>query len=154
MVAEYVQRLYMPAGDAQRTIAREHYAPARELSAWKSRVRAAWPTVAVAHVESGGVESPQLGDELHVRAHIELGGLTADDVSVEVVFGRAGEGDDLAEVHAQTLALVTHEIGHPAAFAGSVPLRRSGSFGYNVRVTPRHALLANPAELGLVAVAH
>ncbi len=154
MVAEYVQRLYMPAADAQRTIIADHHAPARELSAWKSRVRAAWSTLSVAHVESGGVESPQLGDELQVRAHIDLGSLEADDVRVDVVFGRADEGDDLADVRTQTLQLVSHELGHPATFAGTVPLQRSGSFGYNVRVTPRHDLLANPAELGLVAVAH
>ena len=40
-----------------------------------------------------------------------------------------------------------------AGCAGTVPLERAGSFGYTVRVTPRHALLANPAELGLIAVA-
>jgi len=40
-----------------------------------------------------------------------------------------------------------------ATFTGTVPLARSGSFGYTVRVTPCHELLAHPAELGLVAVA-
>jgi starch phosphorylase len=38
-------------------------------------------------------------------------------------------------------------------FTGSVRLERAGSFGYNVRVVPRHPLLANPAELGLITVA-
>ena len=40
-----------------------------------------------------------------------------------------------------------------AVFAGTVPLARAGSFGYNVRVVPSNPLLASPAELGLVAVA-
>jgi len=34
-----------------------------------------------------------------------------------------------------------------------VPLERSGSFGYTVRVVPKHPLLASEAELGLIAVA-
>jgi glycogen phosphorylase len=38
------------------------------------------------------------------------------------------------------------------SFEGTVPLGRAGSFGYNVRVVPRHPLLASTAELGLVAV--
>ena len=38
-------------------------------------------------------------------------------------------------------------------FEGTVPLGRAGSFGYNVRVVPRHPLLASAAELGLIAVA-
>jgi len=108
----------------------------------------------VTHVESGGVQSPQVGDELRVRAHVQLAGLSPDDVLVEVAFGRARNGDDLIDVRRQALELAEHELGQPATFVGTVPLGRSGSFGYNVRVTPRHALLANPAELGLVAVAH
>ena len=80
--------------------------------------------------------------------------LSPDDVLVEVAFGRARNGDDLVDVHRQPLELADHELGQAATFVGTVPLGRSGSFGYNVRVTPRHALLANPAELGLVAVAH
>ena len=39
-------------------------------------------------------------------------------------------------------------------FAGTVTLARPGSFGYNVRVVPKNEYLADPAEMGLVAVAH
>lgn len=154
MVREYVQRLYMPAAEAQRVIVQQDHYPAKHLSEWKRRVSSEWPHVAVAHVESGGVESPQLGDELEVRAYVNLAGLTPDDVLVEVLFGRARNGDDLVDVQRQRLPLVAHDLGQPATFAGTVRLSRSGSFGYTVRVTPRHELLASPAELGLVAVAH
>jgi starch phosphorylase len=37
-------------------------------------------------------------------------------------------------------------------YEGSVQLRYSGPFGYSVRVLPSHRLLANQAELGLVAI--
>ena len=153
MVRDYVERLYVPAAHAERAIIDDGYRPARELSAWKARVAHEWPNISVTHVESGGVQSPQVGDELTVRAHVQLAGLSADDVLVEVAFGRARNGDDLLDVHRQPLALAEHELGQPAIFTGTVPLERSGSFGYTVRVTPRHDLLANPAELGLVAVA-
>lgn len=153
MVSEYVERLYVPAARARRAISARSYAPARDLAQWKARVAAEWPNVAVAHVESGGVQSPQVGDELTVRAYVELAGLSADDVLVDVVFGRARDGDELADVHHMPLALEAHELGQPATFTGTVPLARSGSFGYTVRVTPCHELLAHPAELGLVAVA-
>jgi len=153
MVSEYVERLYVPAARARRAITAESYAPARDLAQWKARVAAEWPHVTVAHVESGGVQSPQVGDELTVRAHVELAGLSADDMLVDVVFGRARDGDELAEVHHMPLTLEAHELGQAATFTGTVPLARSGSFGYTVRVTPCHELLAHPAELGLVAVA-
>ncbi len=154
MVREYVERLYVPAAHAERVITQQEAYPAKHLAAWKKQVQKEWPNVAVAHVESGGVESPQLGDELEVRAYVQLAGLSPDDVLVEVVFGRARNGDDLMDVVRQRLDLVSHDLGQPATFSGRVRLARSGSFGYTVRVTPRHELLASPAELGLVAVAH
>ncbi|CAN5333213.1 glycosyltransferase family 1 protein [soil metagenome] len=154
MVREYVERLYIPAAHSEDAISASSYRPARELAAWKARVSAAWPAVTVTHVESGGVDAvPQVGDELHVRAHVALGQLSPDDVKVEVVYGRAREGDRLADIHRLALDLVSHDLGADATFGGTVPLARAGSFGYTVRVVPRHPLLATPAELGLVAIA-
>jgi glycogen phosphorylase len=154
MVREYVERLYLPAAHAGREFGASSFQAARSLAEWKARVRAAWPAVHVAHVESGGVDStPQVGEELHVRAFVELGELTPDDVSVELVHGRARAGDALHEVEHEPLALESAELGQSAVFAGQVPLARSGSFGYTVRVVPRNASLASSAELGLVAVA-
>jgi starch phosphorylase len=96
---------------------------------------------------------PQVGDELHVRATVELDGLSPDDVSVEVIYGRARDSDRLDKVERQELQLAEHEDGHPLVFAGTVALARAGSFGYNVRVVPRHPLLVSAAEMGLISVA-
>ncbi len=156
MVREYVERLYLPAAAAAQTISAKRYQPARDLAAWKTRVAAAWPGVHVTHVESGGVDaSPQVGETLQVRAVVQLGGLSPDDVAVELVHGRARDGDELVDVHSVELELDSMDAATPglAHYAGTVALARSGSFGYTVRVVPRHALLASPAELGLIATA-
>ena len=169
MVREYVERLYAPAAIAARTIVADHFAPARAFAAWKERVRAAWPGVAVTHVESGGVDAvPQVGDELHVRAWVTLGGLTPDDVAVEVVYGRARDGDTLEKPERIELSATTDGTQNAAPttnpgssvqfptvtqYAGTVTLARAGSFGYNVRIVPRNPLLAEAAEMGLIAVA-
>jgi len=153
MVRQYVERLYVPAGRAQRTVAADDHARARELAAWRRRIVAAWPSVQVAHVESEGVgPHAQVGDELRVRAWVALGGLHADDVTVEVVHGRTGEGDVLTDVVRHALASVGGSGGQQE-HVGTVPLRSAGPFGYTVRVVPRHELLASSAEPGLVAVA-
>jgi starch phosphorylase len=72
---------------------------------------------------------------------------------VELVHGRARSDDALSDVEHEQLTLESNELGQPAVFAGQVPLARSGSFGYTVRVVPRNASLASSAELGLVSVA-
>ena len=155
MVQEYVNRLYIPAARSERVISASSYDPARELAQWKRRVTEGWPQVSVMHVESGGVDTvPQVGDWLPVRATVEIGTLLPEDLSVEVVYGRAHEGDQLRGVARLALSFESHEIGQPAVFTGTVKLERPGSFGYNVRVVPSHPLLASPAELGLIAIAH
>ncbi len=153
MVKEYVERLYMPAAAAEKVVSADGFRPARELADWKARVTAAWPKVHVSHVESGGVDAvPQVGDDLRLRATVDIDGLAPTDVAAEVVYGRARDSDRIDDVVHQGLELASGE-DRPVVFAGTVPLARAGSFGYNVRVVPSHPLLASAAEMGLIAVA-
>ena len=41
----------------------------------------------------------------------------------------------------------------PSRYGGDIPLERTGSFGYTVRVLPKNQLLSTPGELGLIASA-
>jgi starch phosphorylase len=125
---------------------------ARELAAWKQRIRAAWPGVRVEHVESDDGElSP--GGRLIVRASVALGTLAPDDVTVEVVYGRAGDSDEIIDPALSPLQLDGDLAADGVArYTGAAELGQPGPFGYTVRVLPRHRLLAGSAELGLVAV--
>ncbi|SDH94883.1 alpha-glucan family phosphorylase [Agrococcus jejuensis] len=153
MLQQYVRDLYAPAAVAERAVSADDYAPARELAAWTARVRDAFGGVRVLHVEIDGVDSPPVvGDSIDVRAYVELGTLQPDDVRVEVVGGRMGDGGELYDTRRFALA---HEGASASAdrFAATLPVLRAGTFGYAVRVVPAHDLLSSPAELGLVAVA-
>ncbi|WP_157001311.1 alpha-glucan family phosphorylase [Agromyces laixinhei] len=156
MVREYVDRLYRPAAEHFAAVAADGARGARELSTWGARVRAAWPEVHVAQVESGGVEAPHVGDELKLRAVVELGELSPDDVTVEAVYGNSRSEETIEATQRAALEIADAAGQLPAGrhlYTGSVALDRAGSFGYTVRVVPRHPLLLSTAELGLVAVA-
>jgi glycogen phosphorylase len=210
MVREYVSSLYVPAAVASRHLgdAEDGYEVARELAAWKKRVVQAWPQVRVDHVESeasSGSTGQRLGSALLVRASVALGELTPDDVTVEVVYGRPDDDDEIISPGYEQLSLGGDEPksppqtvtlrgddppqtppayggagrppvpprGGPARppmppgppgggipgpsgpgglvrYSGEVSLDQPGSFGYTVRVLPRHPLLDSRAELGLV----
>jgi starch phosphorylase len=153
MVRDYVERLYVPAGAAARELDGPGYVKARELAAWKRRVREAWPAVRVDHVEAHGAgDTPELGATLTLRAFVSLGDLDPSDVEVQVVHGRVDEADRLADTSTAALAHLEAYEGGRHRFEGDLKLDRTGSFGYTVRVLPRHPLLAGPAELGLIAV--
>jgi glycogen phosphorylase len=154
MVREYVTRLYLPASRASQALAggEPGFAGAGELAAWKDRVTKAWPGVAIEHVEADdGAQSP--GAKLVVRASVALGGLSPDDVTVQVVYGPAGDDDEIGEPAFADLRLEGEPAaGSAARYAGEAELGRPGPFGYTVRVLPRHPLLAASAEMGLITL--
>ncbi|MEE2570950.1 alpha-glucan family phosphorylase [Pseudarthrobacter sp. J64] len=151
MLHDYVNTLYRPAAAAGRKAVANDFEQARNLSSWTSKVREAWPHVHVEHVDSLGVsEDPQIGDTLHVNAYVALNSLSTDDVAVEVAFGRAGDSDELDDVTLLELKPLEDLGNGRHLFTGSLLIDRSGSFGYTVRVLPRHEALASKAELGLI----
>jgi starch phosphorylase len=161
MVRQYVTELYAPAASSSRVLAgqadddpgddEDDFAAARELAAWKQRVISAWPGVRIEHVEADDGEL-RPGGWLTVRASVALGVLQPEDVTVEVVFGRAGDADEIIDPVAAPLRLDGAVTDGVARFSGGADLGQPGPFGYTIRVLPRHRLLAGPAELGLVTI--
>jgi starch phosphorylase len=154
MVRDYVSGLYVPAAASSRSLTGESgFGPARELAAWKRRVVQAWPRVRIEHVEAeaAGSTGQRLGSALTVHVLVALGELTQDDVTVEAVYGRPDEDDEIVRPECATLTPEAAPAGSAVLrYSGEVPLDRPGPFGYTVRVLPRHRLLASRAELGLV----
>jgi len=154
-VKEYTTDLYGPAARAGWALDGPTWAGARDLAAYKSKVRAGWEGVRVDHVESSGVsDSPQVGDVLHLEAFVSLGHLAPDEVAVQVVHGRVSESDDLRDIETAPLGLAETYEGGRHRFEGDLVPTRTGAFGYTVRILPTHPAMANGAELGLVANAH
>jgi starch phosphorylase len=151
MVRDYVNQLYTPAAVSSRAMLADSYAAAKDLAAWRAVLGTKWSSVRVGHVETiGESDNPEVGNVLGVRASVDLGGLEVSDVTVQVVFGRADDYDLLHDIATAVLSPVGVGEDGLHRFEGSVPLGRTGSFGYSVRVLPSHPSLVNPAELGLV----
>ncbi|MFJ4643105.1 glycosyltransferase family 1 protein [Streptomyces bobili] len=150
MVREYVERLYTPAAQAHRALGPD---TARDLAAWKAKVRASWHTVTVDHVEtSAATPTAELGTTLALRVRLRLGDLTPDDVEVQAVSGRVDAEDRITDGTTAPLK----PAGGPDlegrwVYEGPLSLDRTGPYGYTVRILPDHPLLASGAELGLVA---
>ncbi|MGH4025872.1 MAG: alpha-glucan family phosphorylase [Pseudonocardiaceae bacterium] len=158
MVQEYVERCYAPAARSAAAVRAESFAGARELASYRSRVRAAWPQVRVAQVDTSGLpDTPELGSEMTVRAAVTLAGLRPADVEVQAVVGRVDDRDELRDtvvVPMQPLeASEAAPDGEGRRFEATVRLPHAGLLGYTVRVLPRHSLMASPAEFGLLHMA-
>jgi starch phosphorylase len=154
MVRDYVHQLYTPASRSAQVLAGGGFAQAKALSGWRNQVTDSWPLVRVQHVESDAVaDTPEVGSSLAVRASVDLGKLSPEDVVVQAVYGRVDEHDVLHRPVYISLAFAGQGDDGLLRFEGQVPLARAGSYGYTVRVIPHHDLLPTDAELGLLAEA-
>ncbi|WP_435122405.1 alpha-glucan family phosphorylase [Amycolatopsis thermoflava] len=150
MVREYVETAYHPAAVTSAAASADGYAGARSLAEYRRRVDAVWRQVRVLDTELT-VEAQErlvVGDEVRVRAKVDLAGLAPSEVEVQTVVGRVGDTDELAEP-----MTVRMEPSQEGEYIATLRLPRAGSLGYTVRILPRHDLLATPAELGKVVLA-
>ena len=98
-------------------------------------------------------ESVQAGSPLHARVSLDLGGLDAADVRVEVAVGKM----DIVDIHAPMEGVAYTQLtcrGEPGdagdvLFEGEFSSTLSGHLGVTARVTPSHADMATPVEMGL-----
>jgi glycogen phosphorylase len=82
-----------------------------------------------------------------VRAHVELGGLDAGEVTVQALHGPIDSTGSFVTIPA---TVTLRPTGH-GAFGGAYAVGEAGPYGVTVRAVPHHADLINPMELGLIA---
>lgn len=146
MVRDYATQMYEPAAAGATRLGDADASGARVLAAWKQHVRACWPDVRTNWLDTNTDEGHE-GELRNARVHVELGNLTPDDVSVQLLHGPIdSEGTLLPD--ARQVALTRDNDG---IWSNSYTVGRSGAYGLTVRVLPRHPLLVNSVELGCVA---
>ena len=153
MLREYVTRLYIPAAESGRAVEANNFALAREVGAWKQRVRATWGEIQVDHVDADGLgDVVSLGSQVMIRAYVSLGELSPEDVDVQVVFGRVDADDRIRQ--SDTMSMVPGERydGNRWQYSLPISLSKNGPFGYTVRIVPQHQGLVSSVEMGLLAV--
>ncbi|MGW0038569.1 alpha-glucan family phosphorylase [Gordonia sp. NPDC003376] len=149
MVRDYTDELYTPAAQAYTAAVADDYAGARDLAAYRARLTAAWPAVAIAAIDE---DSESGAEALQLTAQVALGELSPDDVAVQAVLGRVDDEGEISHPILTTMSPVGDaDAAGRTRYATVVHPLKSGVVGYTARVLPTHSLLADNAELGLVA---
>ncbi len=148
MVGEYCDKFYRKATEQWKRYSSDNFAGARAMGAWKARIRAAWPHVSLEAID----EAPRriaYGDTLRFEVAANLGGLTAQDVVVEVVSGRPGHLSNNRQVPLQLSPTRMLPNGNQV-FALDFKPDLCGKIEYSLRIYPYHADLTHPFEMGLM----
>jgi len=150
MLKQYTERFYLPIADRYERLAADHFAKAKELSEWKTRVHDAWCDVKVVWVKDGAVPEMTVGEELEVEAKVRLGRLDPSDVVVQAYYSSLRPDGTLRNGRSIPLVWTGCE-NDEHLYRGTVPSRSSGLHGYAVRVLPCRDDVLVPNELPLIA---
>ena len=153
MVEEYTERCYVPSHRRSTKLGADHLKAAKELAAWRKRVAADWDKVRVESVEAATGEVHRVGSDFDVKVRVNLGAFSPDDVEVQLCHGMLDALGEIAEPRATALrpdGPFSANGTRSVLFAGKVPCRSSGQFGFTVRVLPKHGDLPHLFEPGLV----
>jgi starch phosphorylase len=151
MVGEYLLRFYLPACARGRQFAADGFAIARDVAAWKRRVRPAWPRVQVRAV---GVPSRSMrfGDRVRFTVGVRSDEMRPEDIVVELLLAPA----------VRELAALRESSSHRFAFSGErgeggeylftldLAPELCGKLEYRIRAYPFHAALSHRFEMGLM----
>jgi starch phosphorylase len=147
MLGEYVSKFYLPAARQGQRYAQNGYEAAKTIAAWKARVRAAWPGVALRRLDTPPARI-QFGETVPVEVGVKLNGLLPADVCVELLLSRSvREAPPLS--HSHELAPAGHAEQGEQRYRIDLKPGLAGRLDYRIRVYPRHELLTHPFEMGL-----
>ncbi len=151
MVRQYAEMFYAPAAQAWDELVANGMEKARELSAWRHRLRERFTNVRIDSVSDNmeAVGGARVGRDLHVEAVVDLGGLDPQDVRVELYFGTLDEDGQLFDGQPLPMEQIGEE-NHQARYSVQMPCNRSGMTGYTVRVRPSHTVAPDSRQSAMI----
>lgn len=152
MALDYLRDFYSPASRQGRLLSQDNMAGAKELSAWKKKVAAAWPGVHASLVGSPPA-TVNAGEPVPIVVSVSLNGLEPDEVAVECVLGEESELGEFVPTNAFTFKPAGRTDDGAALYRGDLQASEAertleGVEHYQIRLFPWHRLLSHRFEHG------
>ncbi|MBS1136412.1 MAG: hypothetical protein H6R11_366 [Proteobacteria bacterium] len=149
MLGEYVGKFYLPATQQWRRFSQDNFAGARELAAWKAKVRAAWNEVRMSRLDTP-TRRIGFGDSLRFEIALNLNGLSPEDVTVELLIGRPARNGQPKNSKRMVMEYSGRTAGNDYLYELELTPELCGKIEYKFRVYPSHELLTHPFEMGMM----
>jgi glycogen phosphorylase len=148
MVREYAEVYYMPAHERFLRLTNPSIKPGQDYAAWLENLKGEWHDVAILNVETSETQLT-VGNELRIKALVDLGKLTPADVSVQLFSGPLNTKGEIVDGLANDMKTTGGKDGK-FTFEGSLVYDTTGDRGLSVRVLPHHENLADPFLTGYI----
>ena len=143
MLTDYINQYYEPQSKDAAAMVADDFQKARELAAWKNRVRREWENVClISRTEPATSYDLTLATPYHAEMELQMGSLSPEDVGVEVVFAQVDAHDKLHIVDVQECKVVSFKDG-VAKYSVDVVPEKTGAYQVGARVFAKNPLLAH-----------
>ncbi len=150
MVAEYVDRLYMPLCNLRKDHF-ENLSEVAEFTQWKKSARENWDRIRL--VQDRNVDNAKLvaGTKINVSCEVYLPNIDESNADVQVYFGQFLENGTVRNVYTETMHKISeNRERNTCIYEAVLDLKTGGNFGYTFRVMPKHPMLLDSENLNLV----
>ena len=151
MVREYTEQYYIPTFKRSESLTKP-LDNGKTLVNWIDHVRANWEHIGIGEIEIKRGEI-KVGTNTTVSAKVYLNDLSAEDVIVQVYYGKLDARGEIMTENAETIDMKppkTQEDDGAYVFTAKLSYDSSGERGLSVRILPNHEHLASPMQLGLM----
>jgi starch phosphorylase len=149
MLAEYLERFYLPASVHMSLLTKDDYLGARTLASWKKHVRDHWSETSIIATEADTSKELEVGNDLRLTVRVALGPFEPNEISVEVLYGTLDPQEEISANEPLPLSFVSRE-GSTAIFSGSIPCGEPGQHAFAVRMLPFRSELPNKFDTGKI----
>ena len=151
MVQEYARKFYFPSFEKRLYLIKNNWKKGKQFSMWKNKVYENWNQVKFISVNEENKNGDlKVGDKYFITAEVELGDLAPSDVDVQIYYGRVESGDNSSRKYVNMTDISKKIKSTKYTYKGEIECKGTGLFGFTLRVLPRHDLLINQFELGLI----
>jgi glucan phosphorylase len=151
MLDDYIEQFYNKLIERSDKMKANNYRLIKDMAAWKRRMIREWSHIEVLKVEvpDSTKEPLNVGDVFKARVKLNLNGISANDIGVEILFGQK-ENDEVNSIHFSKELELQNVEGKEAVFTVEFPSVKAGVYDYAFRIFPKHDLLPHWQDLYMV----
>jgi len=152
MVSEYSHKFYFKANEKWKYLMADEMKNAKEFTVWKEKLNRSWNKIKIHNIQKDALSKEiAVGHKYLVSAEVELGDLAPKDVEVQIYFGKVDDQNKpYANSYVSMNCVQQIEGDNTHLYKGEIPCSSTGNFGFTIRILPKHPILINPFELGLI----
>ena len=149
MLDEYVKKFYRPASHKGMLYADNGYASAKNIAAWKAKIRNAWHGVTLRRLDVP-YERIFFNEALNFKVAARLNNLTPEDVVIELLICRQFKTTHLCNFKHFKFEFTGIQDSDEHLFELELTPELCGKQEYFIRIYPYHHLMTHPLEMGLM----